>query len=68
MDGPVVGEAEGARCVPEGGVLGAQENQERRTDQSGHPYLWCGRISPRLLMASFLSLFAPHLFDVMLVG
>ena len=64
----MVGEAEGARCVPEGGVLGAQENQERRTDQSGHPYLWYGRISPRLLMASFLSLFAPHLFDVMLVG
>jgi len=68
VDGPVVGEAEGARCVPEGGVLGAQENQERRTDQSGHPYLWYGRISPRHLMASFLSLFAPHLFDVMLVG
>jgi hypothetical protein len=54
--------------VPEGDILGAQEGQERRIAQSGHPYLWYGRISPHLPKTSLLSPVAPHLFDVMSEG
>lgn len=61
----MVGEADGTRCVAEDRILGAQEGQERRAAQSGHPDLWYGRIDPFLLETYRLSLFAHQLFDVM---